>query len=70
MLSERNRISVRGVNINELSKLRRMAEVTRLPQGALLEDCINLLWGEYVEEGLVADDEIPILTDTYNPNGQ
>ena len=70
MLSERNRISVRGVNINELSKLRRMAEVTRLPQGALLEDCINLLWDEYVEEGLVADDEIPKLTETYNPNGQ
>ena len=35
-----------------------MAEVTRLLQGALLEDCINLLWDEYVEEGLVADDEL------------
>lgn len=69
MLAVSNRISVRGVNINELSKLRRMAEVTRLPQGALLEDCINLLWDEYVEEGLVADDEIPILTDTHDPNG-
>ena len=69
MFSKRNRISVRGVNINELSKLRRMAEVTRLPQGALLEDCINLLWDEYVEEGLVADDEVPLLTETYNPNG-
>ena len=69
MFSKRNRISVRGVDINELSKLRRMAEVTRLPQGALLEDSINLLWNEYVEEGLVADDEIPILTDTHDPNG-
>ena len=69
MFSKRNRISVRGVDINELSKLRRMAEVTRLPQGALLEDSINLLWNEYVEEGLVADDEIPILPYTYNPNG-
>ena len=70
MLAASNRISVRGVNINELSKLRRMAEVTRLPQGALLEDCINLLWDEYVEEGLVSDDEIPILPDAYNPNGE
>ena len=69
MLAASNRISVRGVNINELSKLRRMAEVTRLPQGALLEDSINLLWNEYVEEGLVADDDIPKLTDTCNPNG-
>ena len=68
MFSKRNRISVRGVDINELSKLRRMAEVTRLPQGALLEDCINLLWDEYVEEGLVADDEVPLLTEAYKPN--
>lgn len=53
-----NKISVRSVGMEEMSKLRHLSTTTRLPQGALLEDAINLLWSEYVEDGTVTDSDL------------
>lgn len=58
MNTRNNRLSVRSVGSVETYRLRHLSTTTRLPQGALLEDAINLLWEEYVEDGTVTDADI------------
>ena len=46
-----SRLSVRSVSDVALRRLSALKAYTRLPYGAVLEDCIDALWNEYCDEG-------------------
>lgn len=51
MATQSSNLSVRSVSAQARQRLAALKHYTRLPYGALLEDCVEALWNEYVAEG-------------------